>query len=67
MIKVTFQKYNYIVGKKVTLLCLAIMQTTANLPLSDKMIWRKIYILLAKLFEEISCLWGQTCLLYAKT
>lgn len=64
--KVTFQKYNDVVGMKFTLLDLAIKQTTVNLPLSDKMIWEKIYILLAKLLKEISCLWGQTSLLYIK-
>ena len=43
--KATFQIYNYIVGKKVTLLRLAIMWTTVDLPLSDKIILGKIYIL----------------------
>lgn len=64
--KVTFQKYNDVVGMKFTLLDLVIMQTTVNLPMSDKMIWGKIYLLIAKLFKKISCLWGQTGLLYIK-
>lgn len=61
--KVTFQKYSYSAVKKVTLLRLAIMQTTVNIPLSDRMTWGNIYILLAKLFKVTSCLWGETGLM----